>query len=73
MGPGKDIVTDWQEGDHLAIFKPGGGFADLRTATITQSGADTLVSYQSGTETWLMTLKNTLSSSISIADDFITA
>ncbi len=70
IGPGKDVVTDWKEGDLLAISTPSGAFGDPFPTKITQVGKDTVLSYTSGPDVWVLTLKNSLASTITITDDF---
>jgi hypothetical protein len=62
---GNDRITDWQEGDLLKFD------GDEAAIHITQVGADTSLSVVNGAETWTLTLVNTQSSTITVADDFV--
>ena len=71
LGPGLDRITDWQQGDRLAVTSTGWDFADPASVTIRQTGQHTLVSLAVGEDVWQLRLLNTNASSISVADDFI--
>ena len=68
---GKDTVTDWQEGDHIAVSTSDWTFGDPSSVKIEQVGADTKLSYFHNAETWVLILQHTNSSTITISDDFL--
>jgi hypothetical protein len=70
LGPGRDKVTDWQEGDHIAISADGWDYGKPANVQITQVGHYTRVALVQGEETWEMLLLNTKANTITIADDF---
>ncbi len=72
LGPGQDKVTDWLEGDHIAVATGNGwSFGDPTLVVIEQIGADTHVKLVHGAEIWELSLQNTVSSTISVSDDFL--
>ncbi len=71
LGSGKDRVLDWTEGEKIAITATDWNYGDPTGVAIKQAGANTLITLAHGSETWELTLVNTLASTITIADDFI--
>jgi RTX calcium-binding nonapeptide repeat (4 copies) len=71
ISAGQDTVTDWHEGDHIVVPATDWNFGDPTTVKIEQIGADTKLSYVQGSETWVLILQHTSSSTITIADDFL--
>jgi hypothetical protein len=71
LGSGRDTVTDWKEGDKIAISSTDFEYGVATNVTIQQSGLNTILTLQQGSETWEMLLLNTKSSTITLADDFL--
>jgi Ca2+-binding RTX toxin-like protein len=71
LGPGKDTVTDWKEGDHIAVSTNGWSFGDPTNVQIMQVGVDTKLTIVNGAEIWQLTLQNTIATTITVSDDFL--
>jgi RTX calcium-binding nonapeptide repeat (4 copies) len=71
LGPGIDVVTDWTEGDKIAVSTDTWAYGDPTNAIIQQVGSFTKVTLQHGNESWQLLLQNTLAPTITVADDFI--
>jgi RTX calcium-binding nonapeptide repeat (4 copies) len=71
LSQGVDTVTDWKEGDHLAVEATGWSFGDPSTVKIIQVGADTRVTLGSGSDLRTMILQHTDAKTITIGDDFL--
>jgi hypothetical protein len=63
---GADSITDWREGDHVAL-----SVGDPAQVQILQVGKDTRLTLVNGTETWQLTLQNVDAKTITAADDFL--
>ena len=63
--------ADWHEGDRIAVTALDWTYGDPAGAAIKQSGLNTVITLQHGTETWELLLFNTKASTITLADDFI--
>jgi Ca2+-binding RTX toxin-like protein len=67
LGPGRDTVTDWKEGDYIAVSSAGWGFGDPGRVKVQQVGNDTVLTRDS----WTLVLQNTRAPSITTGDDFL--
>jgi hypothetical protein len=71
LSPGKDTVTDWKQGDKIAVTVKGWDYGDPSTVLITQVGQDTVLTLSTNTLPWELKLLNVNATTITIADDFI--
>jgi RTX calcium-binding nonapeptide repeat (4 copies) len=68
---GRDTISDWREGDHIAVKSVGLTHGDPSSVTIHQQGTNVLLELVRGSATWSLVLEHTRASTISIADDFL--
>ncbi len=73
LSPGRDIAQDWREGDRVALPGANGVASpnEIADIAIAQSGANTVVTYTPGSQSWTLILANTQASTITLADDFL--
>jgi hypothetical protein len=68
MGIGRDVVTDWKEGDRIAVTVDGGEKGEATLVKIDQVGDDTALTLSVRGEVWTLILADSAATS---TNDFL--